>query len=39
MRRLIAALRCFEDTPEGAAVGMALLFTLLMVGLTVTGVK
>jgi hypothetical protein len=39
MKRLLAAMRRFDDTPEGAAIGVALLFTLLMVGLTVTGVK
>jgi hypothetical protein len=39
MKRMIAALQRFEDSPVGVAFIVAFLFALLWAGLTITGVQ
>jgi hypothetical protein len=38
MTRILAALRRFDDSPEGDALCLILLVSLLLAGLTLTGV-
>jgi hypothetical protein len=39
MTRILAALRRFDDSPEGGAFGLCLLATVLLAGLILTGVQ